>query len=121
MLDEEAVDALVDRELARIRDGIMTATIAALRVRPYCVNRAWDYGVDAHFYPCWTILEHPETNTGIAYCSQGFGPSFPWGLVLLSGPHMNIGMDSSWYGSLEAAMRESMAWGRPNPEGYESY
>jgi hypothetical protein len=121
MLNEDAIDALVDQELTRVTDAKLSARIAELRVKPSCVERAWDYGEHATSYPCWTILEHPETNTGIAYCSQGFGPSFPWGLVFLSGPHMSIGMDSGWYGSLEAALRESMAWDEPNPEGYESY
>jgi hypothetical protein len=120
MLDEEAIDALVDQELMRVTDAKLAARIAELRVKPYCVERAWDYE-DGTSYPCWTILKHPATNTGIAYCSQGFGPSFPWGLVFLSGPNMSIGMDSGWYGSLEAAVRESMAWDGPNPEGYESY
>jgi hypothetical protein len=71
-------------------------------------------------YPCWTVLEHVPSNTGIAYCAEGFGPTDPWSLVHLTGPHMSIGMDSGWYVSLEGAMRESKAWDIPNPEGYES-
>jgi len=67
-----------------------------------------------------TVIEHRESNTGIAFCNQGFGPAYPWGLVFLSGEHMSIGMDSGWFISLEQAMRDSMAWDEPNPEGYES-
>jgi len=50
---------------------------------------------------------------------SAFGPGFPWGLVFLSGPHMNIGMDSNWYSTLECAVRESMAWDGENPPGYQ--
>jgi hypothetical protein len=65
------------------------------------------------------VLEHPPSNTGIAYSPQGFGPSDPWGLVSLSGDHMGIGMDSGWFPTLESAMRDSMAWDGSNPENYE--
>jgi hypothetical protein len=54
------------------------------------------YGPPGQKYTCWTVLEHRPSNTGIAYCEEGFGPSFPWGLIFLSGPHMNIGMDAGW-------------------------
>lgn len=40
-------------------------------------------------------------------------------LFFLSGNCMSIGMDCGWFASLEDAMRESMAWDGPNPEGYE--
>jgi hypothetical protein len=65
------------------------------------------------------VLEHPPSNTGIAYCAQGFGPSDPWGIVFLSGELTGIGMDSAWFSTLESAMRESMAWDGSNPEKYE--
>lgn len=120
MLSEQVIDALVEQELCRLSDAKLAARIAELRVKPYRVDRAWDYGEKDISYPCWTVLEHTETNTGIAYCSEGFGPGFPWGLVFLSGPHMNIGMDSGWFASLEGAMRDSMAWDGPNPDGYEA-
>jgi hypothetical protein len=81
--------------------------------------RAWDYGSRGEHFVCWTVLQHHPSNTGIAYCLQGFGPSYPWGLVSLSGSHMNIAMDSSWFASLEDAMRNSMAWDGPDREGYE--
>jgi len=65
------------------------------------------------------VLKHQHSDTGIAYCEQGFGPSDPWGLVFLSGDHMGIGMDSGWFSTLESAMRESMGWDGENPENYE--
>jgi hypothetical protein len=120
MLNEQTINELVEQELSRLSDTKLFTRIAELRVKPYRVDRGWDYDKEGVKYPCWTVLEHPQSNTGIAYCYEGFGPASPWGLVFLSGPHMNIGMDSAWYASLEGAMRESMAWDGPNPDGYES-
>jgi hypothetical protein len=116
----QAVDVsdIVEREILRIADSRIAARIRALAVTPYPVERSWDYGELGERYTCWTVIEHPESNTGIAYCVDGFGPSNPWGLVFLSG-HMNIGMDCAWYASLEDAFRESMAWDEPSPEGFE--
>ena len=38
--------------------------------------------------------------------------------VFLSGAHMNIGMECSWYELLEDVMRESTAWDVPGPDDY---
>lgn len=114
------VQALLDAELRRITDERLLAKIRELLVPPEAVEREWDYGAPDERFICWTILEHLPSNTGIAYCAHGFGPRCPWGLVFLSGPHMNIGMDCGWYASLEDVFRESRAWEGPNPEGYES-
>jgi len=114
-----AIAKLLDEELATISDADLVAAIRRLLVRPYSVEREWDYGQPGEKYICWTVLEHPPSNTGIAYCAMGFGPACPWGLVWLSGERMNIGMDSGWFATLEDAMRESCAWDLPNPPGYE--
>lgn len=119
MFTANDVRVLVADELTRISDAALSESIRKLLVVPYPVERGWDYGRAGETFICWTVLEHPASNTGIAYCAEGFGPSYPWGLVFLSGDHMGIGMDSSWYCRLEDAMRESMAWDSPNPEGYE--
>jgi hypothetical protein len=113
------IEKLVDEELAMISDADLVAAIRRLLVAPYPVERDWDYGRPGEKYTCWTVLEHPVSNTGIAYCEIGFGPTYPWGLVWLSGEHMNIGMDSGWFAKLEGAMRESCAWDLSNPPGYE--
>jgi len=113
------IASLVERELTRIADPILLAAIRRLLVTPYPVERDWDYGSPGQKYTCWTVLEHRASNTGIAYCESGFGPSAPWGLVFLSGEVMSMGMDSAWFASLEDAMRESQAWGQPKPPGYE--
>ncbi len=105
----EEIAQRVKQELERITDDRLKARIRELLVTPYAVERDWDYGAPGEHFTCWTVLEHRASNTGIAFCAQGFGPSYPWGLVSLSGPHMNIGMDCQWYVSLEQAMRGSMA------------
>jgi hypothetical protein len=118
-VDRKAVGLLVNRELDAISDPAVRDLVYRLRVEPYPVERDWDYGAPDERYVCWTVLEHQPSNTGVAYCDAGFGPVHAWGLVFLSGPHMNIGMDSAWFATLEGAVRESMAWDGPNPSGYE--
>ena len=74
--------------------------------------RDWDYGEEDEQYPCWSVLEHPPSATGIAWCDAGFGPERPWGLVNL--PHDGIppgsmGMDSGWFTGFLHAYFESQA------------
>jgi len=68
-------------------------------------------------YPAFIVAEFPDSGTGIAYSEYGFGPTYPWGLVWLE--RLGYGDDAGWFGSLEAAFRESMAWDEPAPPGYE--
>jgi hypothetical protein len=119
MENSKEIEELVQRELAAIVDAGLQQRIREFLVTPYPIERAWDYGLGDQKYTCWTVLEHRSSNTGIAFCSQGFGPSCPWGIVFLSGPNMGIGMDSGWFMSLEDAMRESAVWQGLNPKVYE--
>jgi hypothetical protein len=109
-LSASEVSAFVDEQLARVADPQASALIRSLLVPPRCELRPWDYGPPGTEYPCWIVAEHTPSNTWIAYCEQGFGPSFPWGLLFLSGAHLNMGMDCGWYESLEEAFRDSCAW-----------
>jgi hypothetical protein len=120
MLNSSSIAAIVTEQLSRIHDPNLAATLQPLLVEPAPILRDWDYGAPGEQFVCWSVIEHPASNTGIAYCEQGFGPTSPWGLVFLSGSHMSIGMDSAWYCSLEGAFRESMAWDGINPLDYES-
>jgi hypothetical protein len=113
MLDSDAVAELVEQDLAQITDAAVASRIRSLLIVPTVVEREWDYGDEATTYPCWTVMEHRASNTGIAYCEDGFGPASPWGLVFLSGEYMSIGMDAAWYPRLEDAFRESMAFELP--------
>ena len=119
MLTSTDINSIVSEELKHITDATLLNRIQEMLVTPHPVERDWDYGQPGEKFICWTMLEHSPSNTGIAYCSQGFGPSDPWGLIHLSGERMSIGMDSAWFSTLDSAMRESMAWDGPNPEGYE--
>jgi hypothetical protein len=112
------IDALFERELGRITQPDLIALIKRLRVSTRSEQRPWDYGAEGQTYPCWVVLEHAESDTAIVYCSSGFGPRSPWGLLFLT-RYPNMGMDSQWFVSLEDAVRESMAWEGKNPPGYE--
>ena len=119
MTNAKEISELVEGQIQVITDPILVSRVRPLLVAPYPVERDWDYGEDGEHFTCWTVLEHRPSNTAIAFCSEGFGPSYPWGLVFLSGPNMNIGMDAQWFISLEEAFRNSMAWDGENPENYE--
>src|SRR5262245_8366565 len=119
MPDSNSVRELVNDQVARIRDEFLVSRIRELLVEPYAVVRDWDYGRPGEAYECWTVLEHRESNIGIAFCDQGFGSADPWGIVFLSGPDMSIGMDDHWFVDIEDAVRASPAWVGPNPPDYE--
>ena len=104
---KETVVEKVAAELSQITDAQVLASIRALLVTPRLQHREWDYGAAGEAYPCWIVLEHPASRTGIAYSEYGFGPQNPWGLVWLDND--GIGMDCCWYSTLEYAFRESMA------------
>ncbi len=101
---------LIAGELERVADERVQAHVRSLFVEPAPILRGWDYGEPGEQYACWGVLNHGRSNTGIAYCEQGFGPERPWGLVWLSGAdRMSIGMDSGWYGMFMDAYFESCA------------
>jgi len=104
------IRSLVEVELSNLRDDRVKSHIQGLLVEPTVVLREWDYGAPGETYPCWSVLNHAQSNTGIAYCEFGFGPRCPWGIVMLSGDmHTAIGVDSCWFETFLAAYFESMA------------
>ena len=111
------VAALLEQQLSLVTDPVMATRIRELLVPPYAVDRPWDYGELGQTYVCWTVLEYRPSNTGIAYCGDGFAD--PWGLVFLEGPHMSMGMDSAWFAFFEDAFRHSGAWDGETPTGHE--
>lgn len=110
-IDAQTLMAMIDGELATVSDARVTAHVRALLVEPTVTMRRWDYGREGERYPCWTVLRHPASNTGIAYCEQGFGPHSPWGLVFLEGDEgrTSIGMDYCWYTTFLQVFFESRA------------
>ncbi len=119
MADKDIIQEMVDAELSRIADAGVLGAIKPLLVSPRCEMREWDYGEPGQTFACWIVLDHVSTNTCIAYCKYGFGPSFPWGLLFITGQYLSMGMDSGWYANLEDAFRASTAWDGENPPGYE--
>src|SRR5262245_25590122 len=110
-IDAHKLKAMVDSELAQLSDSRVVAHVQALLVEPTVTMRRWDYGREDERYPCWTMLRHSTSNTGIAYCEHGFGPRASCGLVFLEGDErrMSIGMDCSWYTTFLQAFFESSA------------
>jgi hypothetical protein len=98
-IDPGTLKSLIERELESLLDARVLAHIRELLAEPEVVFRAWDYGKPGEKYPCWTVLKHAPSETGIAYCEYGFGPRCPWGLVWLEASEKrgSIGMDSGWY------------------------
>ena len=104
------VTALVEAEVAALNEHRVVDHIRSLLILPECQIRTWDYGRPDEGYPCWLVLAHPASNTGIAYCEHGFGPAMPWGLLCLKGAeNMSMGMDSSWFPHFLEAYFESRA------------
>ncbi|MGE0116279.1 MAG: hypothetical protein AB7T07_15515 [Steroidobacteraceae bacterium] len=118
MRDQEAIQALVVREIERIEQPELASLARSLRVSPRLEDRPWDYGADGQTYPCWITFAHQPSNTAIAYCSDGFGPNCPWGLLFLTEPR-SMGMDSQWFASVEDTLRNCPAWKGDEPPGYE--
>ena len=107
---------LIQKELARISLPAVVERISQLLVEPEMVIRSWDYGVAGEQFPCWTVLKDApsSSDTGIAYCSQGFGAlGRPWGLVRVTTKageaSTGIGQDSGWFSSFIEAFSESFA------------
>jgi hypothetical protein len=102
-LDRNAVTDLVERELAAAHDPVALAIIRQFRVEPYPVELGWNYGSPDQRYVCWVVLDGLpwNSNVGVVYCNEGFGPIRPWGLVFLRGPHPSMGQADNWYPTLE--------------------
>jgi hypothetical protein len=102
-LTADQVVKLVEEELRRVRDVEAEMRLRSLLVRPHAVLRDWDQGRPGEQLECWTVAEHADSNTGVAYCEH---LQNRWGVVDLSAP----GVGKSWFRSLEAAVRNSQAW-----------
>ena len=118
-MDLAEVEKLFNAEINSISQSELIATIDEHKIPLRIESREWDYSNNFNEYQCCIVLEDKNTNTAVAYCNEGFGPSYPWGLLFLTGKHLSMGMDSAWFASLDDAVRESMLWHDENPENYE--
>jgi hypothetical protein len=108
-IDAAHLKALIEGELAIVRDSRVVAHIRGMLVEPYQLLRSWDYGQPGQQYPCWMVLNDIHSGAEIGYCEHGFGPGCPWGLVSSSPDYPNMGMDSGWYRTFLDAFFESFA------------
>ncbi len=110
-INKEKLNSLVNSELQHVSDERVINHIREKLVSSVVIMRPWDYGEAGAEYPCWSILNDINSNTGICYSEYGFGPMFQWGLVSLTGPRndMSMGMDSGWFPNLMEAYFDSMA------------
>ncbi len=107
----EDLTQLVQAEIERISLPEIRSAVTPLLVPPKLHMRNWDYGKPGKVLPCWTVLEHRESGTGIAYSDFGFGPKCSWGLVFLAASKNWFGDDAGWFSTLEDAFCESFALG----------
>ena len=105
------LDRLIESELLQLSDEDVASRIRLLLVTPIEHQRNWDYGVKDESFQCFTVLQDAVSNTAIVFCSQGFGPRSPWGLVFMRNEVTppSIGMDSQWYTTFLQAFFESGA------------
>ena len=106
----ESIVCILHAQLKEINSFSIRSQIEQLLIAPRLEHRAWDYGSVCETFPCWFVLEHHKSNTGIAYCELGFGPRHPWGLMFLAGQHSSMGSDASWYPRFIEAFTDSMAY-----------
>ena len=115
------VEELVEKQIREISQQELVETIEKHRVPLRIEDREWDYSNSFTEYPCCIVLEDKLSNTAVAYCEFGFGPSNPWGLIFLEGEIMSMGMDSGWFLSLEDASEKVEEWrhhyNRDRPHG----
>lgn len=52
-------------------------------VEPTVVVREWDYGAEGEAYPCWAVLDHVRSNTGIANLALAQVPLGGWSTSLV--------------------------------------
>jgi hypothetical protein len=112
-MDTPTIAKLIERELGLLSDAQVNAHVRALLVEPRMELRNWDYGDPGQQYPCWIVLDDTtHSNSGIAYCEQGFGPRQPWGLLKMretAGQPGSMGMDSGWFPAFLDAFFDSFA------------
>lgn len=110
-LDVQKLTAIINRQLAPLAENPVALQIRALLVEPTLALRRWYYGNEGERRPCWTVLRHAASNSGIAYCEHGFDPRSPWGLVFPDDDEelTSVGMDWSWHSTFLHAFFDSRA------------
>jgi hypothetical protein len=120
MITREDVKTLVARELGLIEDATRREALRSLLVEPRVEVRSWDYGAPGQSYAYWVVAEAPTRNIILAYCENGFGPEFPWGVLDVNNPQfMSLGNDAQWNWYLEEAFVRAGLWTGPVKPGLQ--
>jgi len=106
MSEQAEITSLIEQEILRVSDKLATEHIRSLLIPPKPILLNWDYGNLGERYLCWVVLEETHGKRGIAYCKEGFGPSFSWGIVTPE-EGTSMGMDSAWFVHFMEAYVES--------------
>jgi len=107
-IDANGVADLVQSELGRVSEAKVLRLLAKYGVALRMESRPWGYADKV--FPCWIVFEHRASNTGVAYCEEGFGPKKPWGLLWLNGDYPYMGDDTQWFARLGDAVRDTFAY-----------
>ncbi len=116
-IDQAQLTRLIQGELAQIKDDQLHAQVSDALIEPVLMQCEWDYGSPGERYPCWKVLEEPNSGpVGIVYCEHGFGPRCPWGLVWLSEAVPAMGQDSGWFPTFREAVADVLDMRPSSPE-----
>ncbi|MEM7546158.1 MAG: hypothetical protein AAF367_11530 [Pseudomonadota bacterium] len=96
MIEQTEITNLIEQELLLVSNKRAIEHIRSLLIPPKPILLDWDYGDVDEQHLCWIVLEETRANIGIAYCKEGFGPTFPWGLVMPE-EGASMGMDAGWF------------------------
>jgi DUF2075 family protein len=113
------IKALIELELQKIEEKRRRESLRSILIEPQMEYREWLYTPNTE-YPCWVVATGNSAPVSLVYCEYGFGPTYPWGALLLGedwGRH--LGTDSQWFLSLDDAFINSGLWDSPLPDHYE--
>jgi hypothetical protein len=104
-------------ELGKFRFPAAHDALKARLIEPFRQDRVWEHSERASPVECW-LVARMEHDVGIAYATDGFGPSRPWGVVYTDVTD-HCGPDFCWHANLEDAFIATGQWDGPLPEGYD--
>ncbi|MCE0522235.1 MAG: hypothetical protein LV480_04925 [Methylacidiphilales bacterium] len=100
----EEIHNLVEKQIEKMEASIITG-LRSFLIQPRLESRDWGWSQPIQTFPVWIIAESQQYDYCLLYSDYGFGPVNPWGLGFSS--YKGFDADYCWYGSLEAAYRDS--------------
>ena len=114
MHTEPEMKNLVAKELAAIGDAERRRALEGCLVAPVRTEFRWSYGPQR--FDCWEVARAVTKPVRIVYSTPPPISGYPWCSV--STEDQLLGMDSSWFASLDDAFINGW-WDGPLPDGYE--